>query len=137
MESRLNLDVNEIYVLDLKDDFIMNKDLDLYQFLGKDPVKAYILGVYIKRWFEELDKEQQYLYSKQLRHIRDDIKDYVDQFQFWCNKAPENITAREMFEFVLNNMFWKEETEDLDKVRMALFLGQTETFSNEKVSSSD
>lgn len=102
----------------------MNYDYDLYEFIGKDPVKAFWLSVNITDWFIELDKEQKYLYSKQLRHNKELIEDYQTQFEFWANKfQPDDkkyVSILELSEYILNNMFWNNKD---DIIYMAIWLG--------------
>lgn len=120
--------VDPRYIQDLEDDFIMNEDLTLYEFIGKDPVKAFYLGYNITEWFDYLDRKQKYLYSKQARHNKDDLEKYKNQIEFWSRKyvSPEpNIDMTLLAEFIINNMFWEKETEDLDKVKLAFFFGDT------------
>ena len=116
------------YVQDLEDDFIMNEDRDLYKFINNDPVRAFYLGYNITKWFDYIDKKQKYLYSKQARHNKDDLEKYQKQIEFWANKykspGPDTDMAL-LAEFIINNMFWEEETEDLDKVKLAFFFGDT------------
>lgn len=119
--------VNSLFVLDLRDDFLMNNDSKLYEFLGKDPVKAFHLGIRVSKWFDLLDKKQQYLHSKSLRHNSEDVKKYVDQITYWAKKFPEpsddgNVNTIMLSEYVFNNLIWDED-EEIDKVKVALFLG--------------
>ena len=118
--------VDPRYIQDLEDDFIMNEDLTLYEFIGKDPVKAFYLGYNITEWFKYIDRKQKYLYSKQARHNKDDLEKYQSQIEFWSKKyiSPEpDIDMVLLAEFIINNMFWEEETKDLDKVKLAFFFG--------------
>lgn len=125
MQVNLNVDTN--YILDLHDDFVMNKDNNLYEFIGTDPVLAFYLGANFKKWFEELEKEQQYLYSKQARHNKEHLEKYENQIQFWTKKYPDKkdgvVDLIPMSEYILNNMFYDEDSEELDKVKLAFFLG--------------
>lgn len=118
--------VDPRFIQDLEDDFMVNEDQTLYEFIGKDPIRAFYLGYNINKWFESIDKHQKYLYSKQARHNKDDLEKYQSQIQFWSEKYkspdPEiNITS--LAEFIINNMFWDEKTEDLDKIKLAFFFG--------------
>lgn len=120
--------VDPRYTQDLEDDFVMNEDLTLYEFIDNDPVKAFYLGYNITRWFKYIDKKQKYLYSKQARHNKDDLEKYQSQIEFWSSKyeSPDpEVNMAALAEFIINNMFWEEETEDLDKVKMAFFFGDT------------
>lgn len=119
----INLNVDENYVFDLKDDFVMNYDWDLYEFIENDPVKAYYLGFHIKDWFEELEKEQQYLYSKQIRHNKEGLENYQKQTKFWIDRYPEegDVEVIDLYQFLLNNMFYDD---DEDIVKLAFFYGQ-------------
>ena len=56
--------VDPRFIQDLEDDFMVNKDQTLYEFIGKDPIRAFYLGYNINKWFEHLDKYQKYLYYK-------------------------------------------------------------------------
>lgn len=119
------LNVDQIYIEDLHDDFVMNYDYDLYQFIGRDPIRAFWLAVNITDWFTELEKDQKYLYSKQIRHNKEYIEDYQTQFEYWTNKfQPDSnveISVLELSEFILNNMFWNKKE---DIIYMAFWLGQ-------------
>ena len=120
--------VDPRYTQDLEDDFVMNEDQTLYEFIGNDPVKAFYLGYNITKWFDYIDKKQKYLYSKQARHNKDDLEKYQKQIEFWANKYKSpgpDIDMALLAEFIINNMFWEEETEDLDKVKLAFFFGDT------------
>lgn len=130
----IKLAVDPVYILDLKDDIAMNFTDDLYQFIDGDPVRAFHVGMNIKKWFEELEPKQQYLYSKQLRHNKDFLDRYMEQMKFWTDKFPdeEETDLLCLSEYILNNMFWDEETEELDRVKMALFFGQSVRFQIDK-----
>ena len=120
--------VDPRYIQDLRDDFVMNETLTLYEFIGSDPIKAFYLGLKIEEWFEDIDRKQRYLYSKQARHNKDDLEKYQSQIEFWSKKFPEqdgDIEMAILAEFIINNMIWDEKTEELDTVKMAFFFGQT------------
>lgn len=124
----ISFSVDPRYTQDLEDDFVMNEDQTLYEFIGNDPVKAFYLGYNITKWFDYIDKKQKYLYSKQARHNKDDLEKYQKQIEFWANKYKSpgpDIDIALLAEFIINNMFWEEETEDLDKVKLAFFFGDT------------
>lgn len=121
----MDYSITEYELLDLKEDFCMNKEKDLYEFIDDDPLKAFYLGMYIKQWFELIDKEQQYLYSKQVRHSKEQIENYLPQLKFWSSKFMEGKedegNAADMFVYILNNMFW--ENEKKDPAKLAFYLG--------------
>lgn len=123
----LKFNVDELYVLDLRDDFVMNRTQKLYEFLGQDPVKAYQLGICIEKWFKDLDSEQQYLHAKSLRHIKEDLKSYLNQMNYWTHEFPgfaeDEVNMLDLSAFVYNNIIWDPETEDTDRIKLALFLG--------------
>lgn len=125
----IKLEITLTYILDLKDDFTMNTTEDLYQFIDGDPVRAFCLGLNIEEWFGSLEPKQQYLYSKQLRHNKDSLSKYIDQIKYWSEKfLNENKNENDVVklsEYILNNMFWEEEEEELDKVKLALSFGQS------------
>ena len=119
--------VDPRFVDDLRDDFAVNEDLTLYEFIGNDPVRAFYLGLHITEWFKDIDKKQRYLYSKQARHNKDDLEKYLDQIEFWSKRYSEKdeIDMVSLAEYIIKIMFWKEETEEIDKVKMAFFFGDT------------
>ena len=127
MSVMISFAVDPRFVQDLEDDFMVNEDLTLYEFIGKDPVRAFYLGHNISKWFKDIDRKQRYLYSKQARHNNDDLKKYQDQIEFWSKKFPKEgeVSMAELAEFIINNMFWEEKTEDLDRVKLAFFFGDT------------
>lgn len=132
----ISFEVDSCYEQDLEDDFVMNKDLTLYKFIGGDPVKAFYLGLNIKKWFEYIDREQRFLYSKDARHNKDDLEKYQNQVSYWVNRfnsdLEEEVNLAELSEFVMNNMIWEEDTEDIDKVKMAFFFGDLIASKNSK-----
>lgn len=122
----ISFTVNPLFVLDLRDDFLMNNSKKLYEFIGKDPVKAFHLGVHVAKWFDLLDKKQQYLHSKLLRHNQEEIEPYIDQLKHWAEAFPhsskdDQINMIELSEYVFNNMIWNDE--ETDQIKVALFLG--------------
>lgn len=123
----ISFEVDPRYTLDLEDDFVMNEDLTLYEFIGGDPVKAFYLGYNIYDWVDKIDKKQRYLYSKQARHNKDALEKYQTQIEYWSRQFPESgeVDMVKLSEFIINNMFWEEETEELDTVKMAFFFGNT------------
>ena len=127
MSVMISFAVDPRFVQDLEDDFMVNEDLTLYEFIGKDPVRAFYLGHNISKWFKDIDRKQRYLYSKQARHNNDDLEKYQDQIEFWSKKFPKEgeVSMAELAEFIINNMFWEEKTEDLDRVKLAFFFGDT------------
>lgn len=125
MSVMISFAVDPRFVQDLEDDFMVNEDLTLYEFIGKDPVRAFYLGHNITKWFKDINRKQRYLYSKQARHNNDDLEKYQNQIEYWTRKFPKEgeISMAELAEFVINNMFWEEKTEELDRVKLAFFFG--------------
>lgn len=119
--------VDPRFVQDLEDDFMVNEDLTLYEFIGKDPVRAFYLGYNLAKWFKDINRNKRYLYSKQARHNKDDLEKYESQIEFWSRKFPKKgeISMVELAEYIINNMFWEEKTEDIDRVKLAFFFGDT------------
>lgn len=118
--------VDPRFIQDLEDDFMVNRDQTMYQFIGRDPIRAFYLGLHIQEWFEGIDRDQRYLYSKQARHNKDDLQKYQNQISFWGEKFPSQdgeVNMAELAEFIYNNMFWDEETEETDKIKLAFFFG--------------
>lgn len=131
----ISFTVDSRYVLDLQDDVMVNEDLTLYEFIGKDPVKAFYMGYNLAEWFKELNKKQQYLYSKQARHNKDGLEKYQSQIEFWTNRFPskeENISLTDLSEYIINNMLWDEKTKEIDKVKLAFFFGDVIAQQNKK-----
>lgn len=128
----LSLNVDTNYRLDLQDDIYSNYTLNLYEFIGDDPVRAFYFGGLIKKIFPELGQERQLLYSKQLRHSSDDLSKYKTQFDFWASKFPKDneIDMIEFSEYLLNNMFYDKES---DIINLALFLGSKIELSNDQI----
>lgn len=121
----INLEVSNIYIDDLSDDFLMNETLNLYEFIDNDPVKAFYLGVKIGEWFEKLEPKQKYLYSKQVRHNNEDISKYDKQIKFWTDKfGKDECDLIELSEYIINNMIYDPETENSDKIKLSFFFGQ-------------
>jgi hypothetical protein len=120
----IDLTVDSCYIDDLWDDFAMNENLDLYEFIGNDPVKAFYLGIKYEDWLEKLRPEQQYLYTKQARHNKDKLLQYESQITFWTNKFSnddtELINLSDLSEYVLNNMFYNDEK---DAINLAFYFG--------------
>lgn len=124
----ISFGINSLLILDLRDDFIMNDKLKLYEFLGEDPVKAFHLGVHVVKWFELLDKGQQYLHAKSLRHNQEEVEPYIEQIKYWTSSFPhasdkDEINTIELSEYIFDNLIWDKENEEKDKVKVALFLG--------------
>lgn len=121
----VNLEFDELFILDLRDDVYGNYTLKLYEFLGKDVKRAFYFGSFVKIWFPKLDQERQLLYSKQLRHSHEGLEKYSEQIKFWTDRFSdeEEVDGIQLSEYILNNMFWDEKTEDKDKIKLALFLG--------------
>lgn len=121
----IDLTVNENFIYDLKDDFTMNDKKDLYQFIGGDLVKAFYLGINLTEWFKELPAEKQYLYSKQIRHNKDNLEKYQKQLTFWTDKfssKDKEIDLVDLSEYILNNMIYEDNS---DEINLAFLLGTT------------
>lgn len=120
----IDLTVTKDFIYDLKDDFTMNDKKDLYQFINGDLVKAFYLGINIDDWFQDLPSEKKYLYSKQIRHNKDNLEKYQKQLEFWTSKFPsktDKIDLVDLSEYILNNMIYED---DSDEINLAFFLGQ-------------
>lgn len=120
----INLTVTKDFIYDLKDDFTMNDKKDLYQFIDGDLVKAFYLGINIEDWFQDLPNEKKYLYSKQIRHNKDNLEKYQKQLEFWTNKFPsktDEIDLVDLSEYILNNMIYEDNS---DEINLAFSLGK-------------
>lgn len=118
----ISLSIDKNYIPDLHDDVFGNYDLNLYQFIDGDPVRAFYFGMCIKKWFNDLDQQRQLLYSKQLRHSSDNLDKYKEQIEFWTKRFSEDeeVDMLDFSEYLLNNMFYDKE---FDLINIALFLG--------------
>lgn len=120
----IDLTVTKDFIYDLKDDFTMNDKKDLYQFINGDLVKAFYLGINIDDWFQDLPNEKKYLYSKQIRHNKDNLEKYQKQLEFWTSKFPsktDKIDLVDLSEYILNNMIYED---DSDEINLAFSLGK-------------
>lgn len=120
----IDLTVTKDFIYDLKDDFTMNDKKDLYQFIDGDLVKAFYLGINIEDWFQDLPNEKKYLYSKQIRHNKDNLEKYQKQLEFWTNKFPsktDEIDLVDLSEYILNNMIYEDNS---DEINLAFSLGK-------------
>ena len=120
----IDLTVTKDFIYDLKDDFTMNDKKDLYQFNNGDLVKAFYLGINIDDWFQDLPNEKKYLYSKQIRHNKDNLEKYQKQLEFWTNKFPsktDKIDLVDLSEYILNNMIYEDNS---DEINLAFSLGK-------------
>lgn len=128
---RINLKIEYIEILDIRDDFIVNWDKTLYKFINNDPVIAFYIGFNIKRWFPLLECEQKYLHSKYLRHCTVDNDCYKKQIEYLIKKFPsaEEIDLIELSNYVLNNIVLKK---DSDFVSVSLYLGMVVGINNTK-----
>lgn len=120
----IDLTVTKDFIYDLKDDFTMNDKKDLYQFINGDLVKAFYLGINIYNWFQDLPNEKKYLYSKQIRHNKDNLEKYQKQLEFWTSKFPsktDKIDLVDLSEYILNNMIYEDNS---DEINLAFYLGK-------------
>jgi hypothetical protein len=132
-------EVNQIFIADLYDDFTMNRKLNIYEFIAGDIIKAYYLGLNLDDWFKILDKDQQYLHSKLIRHNKEGLDKYQPQIIYWINKYPEeDAETTKLLSYLLDNMmFWDRENEQEDKVKLCLFFGLTESEIQKKKEEND
>lgn len=123
--SMIDLDVNPLYIEDLFDDVCDNVSEHLYAFIGNDPVKAFHFAMNIKDWAPKLAKWQVRLYSRELRHAYEGIKDLYPQIKFWENKymelfEGEDVTIIHFPTYILNNLITDN---DEDLIKVAIILG--------------
>lgn len=131
MNKIVDLKVDDIFILDLRDDVMMNYDYNLYDFINDDPIVAFYLGFNISKWFELLHGEQQYLYSKELRHIFKDISEYIPQIKYWVNKysKEKEIDVIDLSEFIINNVIYLSSN---DIIPVCLYVGLLMSKSNKQ-----
>lgn len=63
-----------------------------------------------------------------LRHNHEGVEDYREQMKYWAQLFPhssdeDEVNTVEMSEYIFNNMIWNDDTEEIDRIRVALFLG--------------
>lgn len=121
----INLNVNCSYIEDLFDDVCDNTSEHLYAFIGNDPVKAFYFAMNIKDWASKLAGWQVRLYSRELRHVHEEIENLYPQIKFWQNKYMElfegkDVTLIHFPTYVLNNIIVDN---DKDLIRVSLMLG--------------
>lgn len=121
----MKFEIDPVLILDLRDDIVMNYDKHLYEFLGKNVLNSFYFGLIIKKIYSKLEAVQQYLYSKELRHLTRDIEQYASQIQYWTKKNKNSKSLIESIENIYNNIIWFPNSEDEDKVKVALFLAGT------------
>lgn len=123
----INLKFNEIYLLDLREDILLNV-VPMYDFLSYDIEKAFWFGYLIHDTFKELKELQPFLYSKPLRHIAEEISSYEKQIEFWDAKRGEFNLEEDplqevlsLYEYILNNLFYDNKD---DIIKIAIKFGQ-------------
>jgi hypothetical protein len=120
---KIDLKIHPIDILDIRDDFLMNYDYELYDFIDDIPEIAFYIGLYIKKWFPLLEPSQRYLHSKSLRHVQLEISKYKDQIKFWTEQYPSNDSEVDIIDisnYILNNVMLDEE---MDIIPLSLYLG--------------
>lgn len=132
--------VDKYFVPDLRDDFVMNDDYTLYEFIDGECDTAFWLGMYIDEWWDELTKDQKYLYSKQNRHNDEYAEPYKKQIDYWVQKfaslpdSGEEIDLIDLAEYVINNIILLDED---DLIPLCYFLGQTTGVAQERLEQSE
>ena len=112
---------DDITIADIKDDFELagknEKEFSIYDFIGHDLSRAFIIGYCIKDWNLWIPVTVR----KELRHSMDDLAKYNDQLK-WLNTKWDNDTPTigEYANFVLTNIFCDNE---FDKINIAINLG--------------
>lgn len=128
--------VDKYFVPDLRDDFVMNEDYNLYEFIDGECDTAFWLGMNIYDWWDELSKDQKYLYSKQNRHNEEFIEPYRKQIDYWVQKfaslpdSEEEVNLIDVAEYVINNVILLDED---DLIPLCYFLGQTTSEAQERM----
>ena len=115
---------------DVYDNFFINEENTLWEFIEEDVPAAFYLGVHFDKWFNELkEPKKQYLYSIDARHCNDDLADYQDQVSFWASRFAKQNKSKEVdmiewSEYILNNMIFQPEDKELI-VNLAFCLGRS------------
>jgi hypothetical protein len=123
----IDFDITKVDILDIRDDFLMNEVYHLYEFCNNDPTIAFWLGYYITEWFEELSKEQQYLYTKELRHNEEILIDYQNQVRYWLdrftekNNVEDDVPLLPFLKYLFENIFLLNEE---DIIPLAVHYGK-------------
>ena len=84
--DKIDLNVKISYIQDLLDDVLDNKFEHLYEFIGKDVVRAFYFGFYFEEWKGLMEPPQVRLYSREMRHLTDKLENYSNQINFWNGK---------------------------------------------------
>lgn len=129
------IEFDQLFCEDLKDDFEEigrnGRNFELGDFIKNDLSRAFAFGYCYSDWV----KEKMWFpvsVRKLLRHLGDDLKDYIPQLTWYNTKykvVGQKFKIKDYAEFILTNIF----CDDLDDLlKIAIFLG-----ANLKVNISD
>lgn len=117
------IEFNEVFCLDLKDDFEElgrhERNFELDEFIQKDLSRAFAFGYCYTDWI----KEKMWFpvsIRKVLRHLKDNLEDFIPQIK-WLNekyKATEN--RGDYVNYILDNIFCDNQD---DLLKIAILLG--------------
>lgn len=117
------IDVNEIYLLDLKDDFEEigrgQKNFTVWDFISSDLNRAFGLGC----MYNTLVETEMWIpvsIRKFMRHLPETLLIYEPQLEWINSKCSEMNDVMQYYSFVLDTMFFESEE---DKYKIAIGLG--------------
>ena len=112
---------NDIIMADTKDDFELagkhEKEFSIYDFIGHDLSRAFIVGYCIKDWNLWIPVTVR----KELRHSMDSLTKYNKQLEWLNTKLTKDEKSIECYvNFIMDNIFCDSE---IDKINIAINLG--------------
>lgn len=116
------IDINEIYLLDLKDDFEEigrgQRNFTVWEFINSDLNRAFGLGC-IYNTLVETEMWIPVSIRKFMRHLPETLSIYEPQLEWINSKYKETGNIMHYYSFVLDNMFF-DSIEDKFKVAVGL-----------------
>lgn len=117
------IDVNEIYLLDLKDDFEEigrgQKNFTVWDFINSDLNRAFGLGC-IYNTLVETEMWIPVSIRKFMRHLPETLSIYEPQLEWINNKCSKMNDTMQYYSFILDTMFFES---DGDRYKVAIGLG--------------
>jgi hypothetical protein len=125
------INFDDVFRLDLKDDFELagrnQQEFSIYDFINNDLSKAFVIGFDILSW----DLWIPITVKKELRHVGDNLEQYVPELAYWNTKCKKDITTIEYVDFILSNTFCENER-DLVNIAISLGLNARKMTKNDK-----
>ena len=122
------IEFNEVFCLDLKDDFEelgrYKRNFDLDELIQKDLSRAFAFGYCHLDWI----KEKMWFpvsIRKALRHLGDNLEDFIPQIK-WLNEkygaVGKRVIVSDYANYILDNIFCDNQD---DLLKIAILLGTT------------